>query len=161
VPPGIAPGDVFLVENSSVRSVSNATVNPAPPNVCSPTANFTATDTTLSLDGTDIVPGSTITGPAGVNCVNISAPPHGVATGQFITIGGTLDGSFPAAQAVTTTRTINDATFPATNQITSAAARFFSTDVGLRVSSTVPGEITQPCYIQTRNSATLVTLSSA
>jgi hypothetical protein len=77
--------------------------------------------------------------------------------GQVITIGGTLDGSFPAATAVTTARTVDDASSAVTNQITSAAARFFVTDVGLRVSG---AGITQPCYIQTRNSVTLVTLSS-
>jgi hypothetical protein len=161
VAPGIAVGDTFLVENSSVRSVSTANVQPASPMVCDPTANFTAADTGLSVDGTDIVPGTTITGPSGPGCVDISTPPTVAAPNQVITIGGTLDGSFPAPTAVTTTRTINDATFPVMNQISSNAARFFNTDVGLRVSSTVPGEITQPCYIQQRISAVLVTLSSA
>jgi hypothetical protein len=160
IAPGIGVGDAFLVENSSVRSVTTAMVQPASPMVCDPTANFTAADTTLSIDGTLIAPGTTITGPSGPGCVDISTPPTAAAPNQLVTIGTTLDGSFPAPQAVTTTRTINDAMFPAMNQISSNAARFFQSDVGLRVSSTVPGEITQPCYIQTRVSALLVTLSS-
>jgi len=75
---------------------------------------------------------------------------------ELVTIGATLDGN--SATQITTTRTVNDATYTTTSQITSGAAKFQASDVGLKVSG---NGITQPCFIQTRNSATLVTLSSA
>jgi hypothetical protein len=144
----IPAGTTFLVDNSAVRSVTDATLSPVSPMITSATSNFTAADTGLSVTGTNIPDGSTLTFLTATTA-DISSPPTAGAA-QTVTIGGTLE--------VTTTRTVNDGAFPATNQITSTAARFQTSDVGLRV---LGAGITQPCFIQTRNSATLVTLSSA
>lgn len=158
----INAGDTFLVENSIVRSVLDGVTSVAAPNVCSATMNFTAADVGLSIDGTNLAPGTTITAlDVTPNCVDTSVAPTAAGTAQVITVGGTLDGSFPAATAVTSTRTVNDVTFAATNTLTSTVARFFVSDVGLQVTSPTVGDITPPCYIQSRTSATVVVLSSA
>jgi hypothetical protein len=124
--------------------------------VTSATANFTAADVGLSFDGTNVTPGTTISAFVSATQVNLSTPPTAGAA-QTVTIGGTLDGgSTPAASAVTSTRTFNDAT-STTTTITSTAARFNVSDIGLKVAG--PG-ITQPCYIASRT-ATVATLTSA
>jgi hypothetical protein len=155
-----AVAGTLTIENSNVRSVTDATLVAGPPDqVTSATANFTAADVGLSITGTNIANGylggtlalPTLPGtlPTTMDITGATITP---GAGQTVTIGGTVE--------TTTTRTINDGQFTATNQITSAAnaARFQTSDVGLRVSGT---GITQPCYILTRNSASLVTLTSA
>jgi hypothetical protein len=167
----LVPGAVtspVLVENSLVRAVTDATLAGASPMITSATANFTAADNGVSVSATNIAnvaPNiATIVWPAASgaspNTADIANGTITAGVNQNVTIGGTLDGGSAAPQGpITTTRTVNDASSAATNTITSAAARFFASDVGLRVSGT---GITSPdCYILTRNSATLVTLASA
>jgi hypothetical protein len=149
ISPGIATGNEFLVDNATTRSVTDVVLSPTSPMVTSLTANFTAADTGLSVSGTNIADGDTVATVISPTQLDLSTAPT-AGTAQTVTFGGTVE--------VTSTRRVNDATFTATNQITSTAAKFQFSDVGLRVSAT---GITQPCYIQTRNSATLVTLSSA
>jgi len=161
-PLGIPAGTSFLVENSSVRAVADATVQAGTPQVCSPNANFTAADTGLSVDGTLIPPGTTITvNPSAANCVDLNNAPTGPGVNQVITIGGTLDGgTAPTATAsVSTTRTVNDGVVAAgpPNTITSNAARFVVTDIGLRVSG---AGIAPACYIAARTN-TVATLAPA
>jgi hypothetical protein len=155
--PGAVTGNV-LVENSNVRSVTDATLSPVSPNITSASANFSTavnnSDNGLSISGTNIdngYVGGTLT-VLSATTADIAGATITAGAAQTVTIGGTVE--------TTTTRTINDGQFTATNQITSAAnaARFQLSDVGLRVSGT---GITQPCYIATRNSGSLVTLTSA
>jgi hypothetical protein len=145
----------LLIENSNVRAVTDATLAPASPNITSTQANFTAADNGLSVSGTNIdggFTGGTLT-VLSATTADIAGATITAGAAQTVTIGGTVE--------TTTTRTFNDGTFPATNQISSPSAtgaRFQVSDVGLRVSG---AGITQPCYVLTRNSATLVTLTSA
>jgi hypothetical protein len=158
----IPANSTLQVENSSVRSTNTATVQAVTPMVCDPNANFLAGDTNLSIDGTDFAPGTVISvNPSAPGCVDTNPPPTPVATppidtAQVITIGGTLDGGSPGAIAPSTTRQIDDASSVALNTITSPAARFLVSDIGLRVSGT---GITQPCYIASRTGG-VATLSS-
>jgi hypothetical protein len=161
----INPGDTFLVENSSVRqnSGNDATLAAVSPMITSASINFTAADNGLSVDGTNIPVGSTLIWPAtcggcagDATKADISSPPTAGA-GQLITVGGTQDGAGPpTTTGVSTNRTFDDASSTATT-ITSTAARYFNTDIGLQVNG--PG-ITQPCYIASRSN-TVATLSSA
>jgi len=163
--PAAVIAGTLLVENSSVRSVTDATLSAAAPQITSTQANFTAADVGCTASGTNIdnpaggyvggtlaLPTAPGTLPTAMDIGSATVTP---GVNQTVTICGTLE--------TTTTRTTNDASFPATNQISSGVspttgARFQTSDVGLRVSG---AGITQPCYILTRNSATLVTLTSA
>jgi hypothetical protein len=156
-------GASYTIDNAATRTVTNATLTPGTPagtctttpdQITSATANFTAADTGLSVTGTNIPDGSTITF-VNATTVNVSTCPPGpnqitAGTNQNVTFGGTIES--------TNTRTVNDAVSTVTNQISSASAGFQASDVGLKVTGT---GITQPCYIATRNTGALVTLSSA
>jgi hypothetical protein len=146
----------YLVENSSVRNVTDATLAAVSPMVTSLTANFTAADTGLSFSGTNVGNGVTLTFLTATTADLSVAPTPGAA--QNVTIGGTLDGSLTPTTGVSTTRTFNDGTFGgAGTTITSTAARFFVSDIGLKVAG---AGITQPCFITARTN-TVATLSSA
>jgi hypothetical protein len=159
-----APAGNYLVENSSVRAVTDASVDAAAPNITSATANFTAADTGVSVSAT-FIDDSACAVPATLTFVtattaNISA--CAVVTGvsphlnQLVTIGATSDGGSVAPQGpITTTRTFNDASSPLANQVSSTASRFFASDVGMPIS----GGALVGCFITVRNSATLVTLA--
>jgi hypothetical protein len=146
----------YLVENSSVRSVTDATLSAVSPHVTSLTANFTAADTGLSFTGTNVGNGVTMTFLSATTADLSVAPTAGAS--QVVTIGGTLDGSGTPTAGVSTTRTFNDGTFGGGGTtITSTTPRFFVSDIGLRVAGT---GITQPCFITARTN-TVATLSSA
>jgi len=157
VPAAVVAG-TLLVENSQVRSVTDATLQVASPQITSTQANFTGADNGCTASGTNIdnpaggYVGGTLAAAAGATA-DIGSANITPGANQTVTICGTLE--------VTTTRTTNDASFPATNQISSGTsattgARFQTSDVGLQVFGPA---IIQPCYILTRNSATLVTLT--
>jgi hypothetical protein len=116
--------------------------------VTSATANFTAADVGSSFTGTNIPDGTTISALISGTQVDLSAAPTAAAVNQNVTIGGTIES--------TNTRTASDAT-QTTTQITSASAGFQVSDVGLKVAG---AGITQPCYIATRNSGSLVTVNA-
>ncbi len=133
VAPGVANGNSFLVENSAVRSTGEATVSTVAPHLTSTILNFTAADNGMSVDGTNIPAGATLT-VLTPTTANISIAPTANGVNQTITIGGTLDGGSAAPLGpITTTRTFNDGTYPVANQMTSTAARFFASDVGLQI----------------------------
>jgi hypothetical protein len=146
-------GQVFKIENSIVRSINDG-VTVVGTNLNSPAqANFTAADVGLSVSGTNIPGGTTIVGFVDANNVTMNNAATAAGAAQTITIGGTHETS--------SARRVNDATFTATNQITSTAANWISNarggDPGLRVSGT---GITQPCYVASV-AGTVATLSSA
>jgi hypothetical protein len=170
-----APAGNYLVENSNVRAVADATVQTpsagVTPAIVSATANFTAADNGLSVDATFIddsacaTPG-TLVWPAstGASATTADIAACAVVTGvsphlaQLVTVGGTQDGAGATTVGISTTRTFNDGTFGgAGTTITSTVARFHVSDIGLKVAGT---GITQPCFITARTN-TVATLSSA
>jgi len=172
-----APAGNYLVENSNVRATADATVQTpvagVTPALSSATMNFTAADNGLSVGGTFIDDSGCAPGPptsavivwpastgASPNTADISG--CAVVTGvsphanQVVTVGATSDGGSVAPQGpITTTRQFNDASSAAANNLTSTAARFFASDVGLEV--TGPGLV--GCVITVRNSGTSVTMN--
>jgi hypothetical protein len=156
VAPGVAIGNNFLVENSAVRSTGEAIVSTVSPHITSNILNFTAADNGMSVDGTDIPNGATLTFLTATTA-DISIAPTAAGVNQTITIGGTLDGASVAPLGpITTTRTVTGASSAAANTITSTRARFAASDIGLKVAG--PG-ITQPCFIASVT-ATIATLTS-
>jgi len=143
-----ASNTAFTIDNASTRSVTDAMLATTTPMVTSATANFTAADVGSSFTGTNIPDGTTISSFISATQVDLSAAPTAAAVNQNVTIGGSIES--------TNNRTANDAT-QTTTQITSTSASFQTSDVGLKVSGT---GITQPCYIATRNSGSLVTVNA-
>jgi hypothetical protein len=161
-----APAGNYLVENSNTRAVTDATVDAAAPNITSATANFTAADNGLSVSAT-FIDDSACAAPATLTVLTATTaniPACAVVTGisphlaQLVTIGATQDGAGATTVGISTTRTFNDGTFGGGGTtITSTAARFHVSDIGLKVAGT---GITQPCFITARTN-TVATLSSA
>jgi hypothetical protein len=161
-----APAGNYLVENSNTRSVVDATVDAAAPNITSATANFTAADNGLSVGGT-FIDDSACAAPATLTVLTATTaniPACATVTGvsphlaQTVTFGATQDGAGTTTVGISTTRTFNDGTFGGGGTtITSTAARFHVSDIGLKVAGT---GITQPCFITARTN-TVATLSSA
>jgi hypothetical protein len=150
---GCVPGGTL---NLNKAIVGEATVSTVAPHITSNIMNFTAADNGMSVDGTNIPAGATLT-VLTPTTANISIAPTANGGNQTITIGGTLDGGSVAPLGpITTTRTFNDGTYPVNNQVTSAAARFFASDVGLPIRG---AGLPVPCFITVRNTATNVTLS--
>jgi len=148
----IPAGTSFRIDNAISRAVDDATVSTVAPNITSLKANFTAADNGLSVTGSDIPNGATLTVVSATQA-NVSIAPTAPSAAATVTFGGSLDNT---VGPITTTRTVNDATSTATT-ISSPAAKFQPSDIGLKVSG--PG-ITQPCYIASRVVLT-ATLSSA
>jgi hypothetical protein len=149
----IPAGTSFRIDNAITRAVDDATVSTVAPNITSTEANFTAADNGLSVTGTNIPDGATLTFVSATQA-NVSIAPTAASAADTVTFGGSLDNT---VGPVTTTRTVNDATNAATNTISSPAAKFQPSDIGLKVSGT---GITQPCYIASRTVG-VATLSSA
>jgi hypothetical protein len=132
----IPAGTSLKLDNSLARTVIDGITTNGSTTITSASAAFNFGDDGKSVSGTDIPDGTTITNHSGTTAT-MSNPATGSHTNQALTIGGSLE--------VSSTRTVNDATFTATNQIASSAAAFTGFgDLGLPVSG--PG-ITQPCYI--------------
>jgi len=134
----IPAGATLTIDNGTSRSVADGTVNNTT-TVTSAKANFktgavaAGGDVGASISGTDIPDNATIATWVSATQVTISVAGTGPAgTGdinQVLSIG--------ASTQTTTTRTVNDATYTATNKVTSAAAVFSGTsqgDIGMPIS---------------------------
>jgi hypothetical protein len=163
----IPTGTVFYIDNSPARSVVDAVLS-ATNTMTSATGNLLASDVGLSVTGTEICDGTTITavaaGTATLSNTNGScdpSPPAFPLAAQTITIGATLDSTTTAAPTVggvTTSRQVNDSISTSTTRITSPSAKFQASDVGLRVSG---DGITSPnCIIVTRVNGTTIDVST-
>jgi hypothetical protein len=122
----------FKIDNvDGPRSVVNGTTTNASTTITSPTANFVAaTDVGLSVTGTEIVLGTTITGVTNATTATISIP-------ATATTAGTASLSFGSSKLSSTTRQINDAGITSATVINSPASKWNATDIGLKV--TGPG----------------------
>jgi len=134
-------GVAVKVDNSTARSINDGVTATASGTqganqVTSAMANFNAGDVGKSISGTNIPTGATITAVVSAFKATISANVTATASASVITIG--------ASQIVTSTREINDgvvansasATSAAKKNITSASAKFATSDVGLPVYGT-------------------------
>jgi hypothetical protein len=148
---GLGAGQTLKIENSNPRSFTDASFTGGGNIVTSNLANFTNADVGLSISGTQVPLGATIASVA-ANTATLTVPfvfdGFGPFNNQTISIGDTYQ--------ATDTRTIDDATYTALNQITSSAARFKPDDIGLQVYGT---GIANPCYITART-PTIATLNS-
>jgi hypothetical protein len=120
----VGDGTFFKLDNASARGVVDG-VTDGTTTVTSATANFTADDVGLSVSGTLIPPGTTIGGVTDANTITLSQAATGAASAQVLAFGNTLE--------VTTARFVHDATYTAPNKISSAAAKFRASDVGLPI----------------------------
>ena len=145
------------IENSNPRTLVDASFTGGGNVLTSAAANFTTVDTNLSLAGTQVPLGVTITvltsSTAQLNG-GATFTGSGSFTNQTISIGDTYQS--------TDARTVDDASIGGGGTtITSTAAKFDTStaqnDVGLQVYGT---GITEPCYIAS-TTATVATLSSA
>jgi len=141
----------FKIDNSNTRSVNDGVTN-ATTTITSAKANFTLADNGLSVTGTDIPDGTTMTF-VNATTATLSAAATASNVAQVLTFGGTQD---VITGKINSTRTANDGTMTATT-INSPAAGFQPSDIGLPVNGS---GITQPCFIHTIAGAT-ATLSSA
>jgi len=132
----IAAGKSLKIENSIPRSVSDGATTAASTTITSGTANFDASDVGLGVTGTNIPLGTTIASVTNATTAVMNNPADASGAAQVLSFGGSLQ--------ATDARTVNDVTYTATNKITSAAAKWKATDVGLQVRGT---GIANPCYI--------------
>jgi len=126
----LTTASVLKIDNAAgARSRVDVTTATGSTTITSATANFqAATDVGLSVTGTDIPDGTTIASVTNATTAVLSAAATGPAVANaVISFGGSL--------LVTTTRQANDATKTA-SVITSVAAKFKTTDIGLPVYGT-------------------------
>ncbi len=130
---------VLTIDNSIARSVADAGETNGGTVISSATGNCTAADNTLSVSGTDIPLGTTVSSCNGTGW-NISHPATHTGAAQVITIGGTIQS--------TDVREVTDATFTAAHTVNSTSMKFKTPDdIGLKISSFGANAIPQPCYI--------------
>ena len=124
----IASSVQLKVDNvNGPRSRTDVVFTSGSTTITSATANFLASDVGLSVGATEAVPGSTI-----ASVTNATTADLNIAASAS---SGAATTSFGGATRSSSTRQINDATLTAT-VITSVAAKWNATDVGLRVSGT-------------------------
>jgi hypothetical protein len=102
---GPIPGSTtFRIDNSRARAVNDGGTDGTSSTVISGTANFQNGDNGLSLTGANIdADGTTLGGPFTSTTATYSPFPAPLLSPQILTFGATME--------VTTTRTVNDATF--------------------------------------------------
>ena len=131
-PVAVPGGTQFKIDNAIARSVDDA-VTYGTTTITSATANFTAADVGLSVDGA-VAPGSTIATVVNSTTATLSSPTVTATTGQVLYLGNSL--------LSTSTRQVNLASTPSTTTVNSARAQFKVEDVGLPIT----GSCTTPAY---------------
>jgi hypothetical protein len=120
----VGAGQTYTVENGSARILDDAAGAPASTTLTSASAGFTAADVGLSISGTGIEGGTTIDSVTSATEVELSEP--ATLAGPIVTLGATL--------VTSTTRQLTGASTTSTTRISSPAAAWKASDVGLRVS---------------------------
>jgi hypothetical protein len=148
---GTFTGRKWTIENTTSRTVLDASTTSASGTVTSATANFTAADVGRTITGTNMAHGAKITARASATSITVSPAATATGTNQQLSIG-------PEA-TLTTARTVHDAsTTSASTTLTSASAGFAATDKDLPVTG---AGIPAGAFIQTVTNATTVVLSAA
>jgi len=141
----------WTIENSSSRTVTDASTTLSSGTVTSASANFQASDVGRTITGTNMAHGAKITARASATSVTVAPVATATGTNQQLSIGP------PATE--TTARTVHDAhTTSGSTTLTSASAGFTASDVDLPVVGT---GIPAGDYIKTVTNATTVVLNAA
>jgi len=141
----------WTIENTTSRTVTDASTTSGSGTVTSATANFQASDVGRTITGTNMAHNAKITARASATSVTVAPVATATGTNQQLSIG-------PAATQ-TTARTVHDAsTTSGSTTLTSASAGFTATDIDLPVTGT---GIPAGDYIKTVTNATTVVLNAA
>jgi hypothetical protein len=160
--PGVVSGAVLNIDNSTGRTITDTTF-PTTTTIGSATGHFcratpalgncgTKTDVGVTVSGTRIQHGTTITAVGAANSITLSLPTIACPAGDTaVNCNQVGIGSPPG---VTTFRQIKDATFVSPNKVCSATARFATSDLNLTIASVgAPNKFPAGDYITAVNAA--------
>ncbi|MEO7570866.1 MAG: hypothetical protein ABIX10_00360 [Acidimicrobiales bacterium] len=119
----------FKIDNANARSREDVATTSGSTTITSATANFTAADVGLSVGGTNIAGNVTIASVTNTTTAVLSSAAIATGAAQTVTFGSSL--------LTSTTRQANDAGITSATVINSAAAKWTTADIGLKV--TGPG----------------------